>query len=188
MTTSAGQPENIPIKMLRQTLDGIPDHPFPAGFSLRGYQPGDEVFWTQIHLQSDLLNEITPALFVQQFGTDTSLLAQRQCYVINQRGAPVGTGTAWFNKNLDDIGRVHWVAIVPRYQRRGLASALMTVVCRRIRELGHAQAYLTTSTARLHAIKLYQRFGFAPWIRSETERTAWQAILANLGRGPKTSG
>jgi GNAT superfamily N-acetyltransferase len=65
---------------------------------------------------------------------------------------------------------VHWVAIVPECQGIGLGKALMTLLCQRLRELGHDQAYLFTSSERVSAIRLYLRFGFELW--PGTNRTA----------------
>jgi ribosomal protein S18 acetylase RimI-like enzyme len=73
-------------------------------------------------------------------------------------------------------GRVHWVAILPAFQGRGLAKPLLTAVCLRLRELGHTSAYLSTSAARIPALNLYRQFGFAPVIRDEMERAVWQEI------------
>ena len=165
--------------MLRENLDDIPDFHLPPGFSLRWYQPGDEENWFRIQALADDHNEITSTLFQGQFGTDQRLLAERQCYLIDAGGNAVGTGTAWFKENFEGakFGRVHWVAIVPEFQRRGLAKPLMTAICLRLRELGHERAYLSTSSARLLAIRLYLQFGFLPMIRSEAEATCWKEII-----------
>jgi ribosomal protein S18 acetylase RimI-like enzyme len=93
-------------------------------------------------------------------------------------GQAIGTATAWFKDNFEGrrFGRVHWVAIVPEYQGRGLAKPLMSTICRRLQELGHDCAYLTTSTARLPAINLYRRFGFEPLIRTPEEADIWKRL------------
>src|SRR5262245_24601202 len=126
-------PASVSLKMVRRELDNIPEYSFPSGFSLRAHQPGDAEQWTQIHLQADRLNQITPQLFVQQFGSDDTLLAGRQFYVVDSSRTPVGTGTAWFNDSFEGgrWGRIHWVAIRPDYQGLGLAKPLMTALCRR---------------------------------------------------------
>ena len=165
--------------MLRKTLDHIPEFPLPPGYVCRNFRAGDEELWVRIHLAADHFNTISPELFRQQFGSDSSLLAQRQLYLLDESGPPVGTGTAWFPHRFDRAraGRVHWVAIVPERQGRGLGKALMTLICQRLCELGHHQAYLFTSSERLPAIRLYLRFGFEPWPANQHDRTLWRTIL-----------
>jgi GNAT superfamily N-acetyltransferase len=169
---------NLPVLMARANLDNVPEFALSAGFTLRWYQPSDEEQWLRIHLEADRYNEITPELFERQFGTDERLLRERQCYLLDARGHAIGTATAWFNDNLEGakFGRVHWMAILPDYQGRGLAKLLMIAICRRLRELGHDRAYLSTSTARLLAINLYRRFGFLPLIRNEEDAAVWHEL------------
>jgi GNAT superfamily N-acetyltransferase len=164
--------------MVRKDLERVPEFALPARFSLRWYRPGDEAHWRRIHWLADRDNEITPALFGQRFGSDSALLARRQCYLLDAGGEAIGTATAWFNDNFEGarFGRVHYVAIVPEYQGRGLSRPLMTAICQRLRELGHYRAYLTTAPTRLPAIKLYLRFGFLPLVRSAEEAAAWRGI------------
>jgi GNAT superfamily N-acetyltransferase len=171
---------HTPLKMLREDLENIPGFDFPAGYTIRSYRPEDEAHWLRIHLLADKEHQFKPDTFKQQFGSDVRILAQRQFYVLNSAQHVIGTATAWFNEDFDGerIGRVHWVAIVPECQGRGLSRPLMTTVCRRLRELGHNKAYLTTSAARTAAIHLYLRFGFAPLIRTESERAAWVRIVS----------
>ena len=183
---------NRRILMVRPDLEQIPEFAPPAGFSLRWYQPGDERHWFRIHLAADWESDITPELFGQRFGADAAVLAQRQCYLLEAQGNAVGTATAWFDDNFEAAryGRVHYVAVVPERQGRGLGRSLMTVVCRRLRELGHERAYLATSSVRIRAIRLYLGFGFQPLIRDPEERDLWcRLIEAAQARGvPNESG
>ncbi len=196
--------KNLPIKMSRANLDDVPEFALPDGYSLRWYQSGDEAHWLRIHLAADRYNEITPELFRKQFGVvperglqsgsasegpsgmNSALrdLGERQCYLLTPTGAVVGTATAWFDDDFQDCrwGRVHWMAIVPEFQGRGLAKPLLTSICLRLRELGHERVYLSTSTARQAAIGLYLKFGFEPLIRSEREAAVWREVLPTVLR------
>jgi ribosomal protein S18 acetylase RimI-like enzyme len=164
--------------MIRKNLEQIPEFELPDGFSLRQYRPGDEENWLRIHLVADRLQPITPELYVREFGSDRARLSERQYFLLAPNGQAIGTATAWFKDNFEGrrFGRVHWVAIVPEYQGRGLAKPLMSTICRRLQELGHDCAYLTTSTARLPAINLYRRFGFEPLIRTPEEADIWKRL------------
>jgi ribosomal protein S18 acetylase RimI-like enzyme len=174
---SAGE-SPIGLKMVRWDLEDLPVVPLPAGFQLRGYQEGDQEIWRQIHLAADRFNEIPPSLFAQQFGSEATMLNQRQLYLLEESGQVIGTGTAWFNDNFQGqrFGRIHWVALLPERQGRGLAKPLMSALCRRLRELGHTRAYLSTSSARVPAIRLYRQFGFIPLAEDEQQAAAWRRL------------
>jgi GNAT superfamily N-acetyltransferase len=170
---------NVRLTMLRENLEHIPQFALPDGFSLRWYVSGDDRAWFEIHLAADHYNQITPDLFEKQFGGDAMELSKRQCFVVDPYGQPIGTATAWFGNQpqTKELGRIHWVAILPKYQRRGLSKPLMTAVCERLVELGHHRAYLNTSSERKPALRLYLQFGFKPWIRSENEKMVWSQCL-----------
>ncbi len=164
--------------MLRNNLEDIPVFALPAGFSLRWYRRGDEANWLRIDTLANPESPCAPDFFGRCFGADHDLLAQRQCYLLNGSGEAIGTASAWFDDNFQGarIGRIHYVAVIPEFQGRGLSKPLMTVVCQRLRELGHDRAYLATSTARIPAINLYLAFGFVPLSRTEEEAAAWREI------------
>jgi GNAT superfamily N-acetyltransferase len=176
--------KNLPLKMSRANLERVPEFALPAGFALRGYQPGDELHWLRIQAAADRYNKISPALFDRQFGSDKNLLSARQCYLLAPAGNAIGTGTAWWDDAFQGgrWGRVHWLAMAPEFQGHGLAKPLMTWVCRQLRELGHDRAYLSTSTARRAAIGLYLRFGFEALILSPEEAAVWRELLPSVGR------
>jgi GNAT superfamily N-acetyltransferase len=173
------------VTMIRENLENIPQFSLPSGFSIRWFRKGDVELWLHIQSVADLYNTITPELFVDQFGTDSSGLEKRQCFLVDNQGNAIGTASAWFDNNYNGTryGRVHWVAIVPDKQGRGLSKPLMTIVCNRLRELGHKRAYLTTSTARFPAISLYDKFGFVPEIKNSQDQAVWNKLEPKLRKG-----
>ncbi|MBN2315120.1 MAG: GNAT family N-acetyltransferase [Sedimentisphaerales bacterium] len=167
--------------MIRDNLDALPDYGVPDGYSIRWYQPGDEQSWCNIHVLADKYTQATSNLFVREFGSDIPMLTERQCYLFDRKEVPVGTACAWFDdQNAPSPGRVHWVAIVPEEQGKGLAKTLLSIVCHRLKKLGHKNAYLTTQTVRIPAINLYLKFGFTPAIDSERDKHIWRQLQNHL--------
>lgn len=174
---------NMPVSMVRDDLDDIPYFELPSNYALKWYELGDEKAWISIHERSDSFNDFSVELFVREFEERPEDLPRRQCFILDESGTPIGTGTAWFNENYNNwgtIGRLHWIAIVPERQGVGLAKPLLTILCRRLKELGHQKAYLTTSTVRIPAINLYLKYGFKPEIQAENDEIAWSQIKSLL--------
>lgn len=75
-----------------------------------------------------------------------------------------GTGRQrhWDHLRLDH-GRLHWLAIHPDWQGRGLAKPLISAALTLLAQ-HHDSAYLMTQIERQAAIHLYQKFGFEPVI------------------------
>jgi len=148
--------------MVAERLDAVARPPLPDGFSIRRYQPGDRETWTRIHAETGAYDPLPPDLFEQQFGTDEVALGSRQLFAIDPSGRAVGTATAWMGDPAHGFpgGRLHWVAVIPAFQRRGIASALVGAVCTRFEELGEHAAYLTTGAENERAIALYTKLGF----------------------------
>jgi GNAT superfamily N-acetyltransferase len=147
-----------PVQMARPDLDNWTAPPLPSGFSIRPYRSGDALHWRTIHEAADLFNSFDDATFAAKFGNEEEELQARQKYLLAPDGQVIGTATAWFDN--PEVGRVHWVAIMPKYQGQGLARPLLGSVGQTLRELGHKRAVLTTSLQRPVAIALYQTLGF----------------------------
>jgi len=173
------------IVMVRQTLDDPPDAALPSPYSMRRYRAGDAGTWVRIHELADRYNKATAELYLEQFGSDDAELGERQLYICDGAGAEVGTVTAWHNADFPERnwGRVHWVAIVPAHQGRGLGKPLLGACLQRLLELGYEGAYLTTSPPRVAAINLYLRFGFVPNIKSEESLSAWRLLRGRIKKG-----
>ena len=168
--------------MIRRNLEHIPSVPFPKGFTIRPYQPGDELIWQEIQSRSDNFNQISTDTFWKAFGDNREFLIDRQFYVVNRNFTVVATGTSWFNNAYKNFtfGRIHWLAVLPENQRKGLGKALLTFLCQKLKSLGHDKVYLTTSTLRIQAINLYLGFGFYPEIRNQEDCDTWNIIRDKL--------
>ncbi len=174
--------DNQRVLMVRDNLQEIPDCPLPNGFTFRWYLPGDEPAWLRIQQAADVYNHFTQHTFAAEFGPDLSVLAERQCYLLEPGGRAVGTVTAWHNDRMEGEGyaRLHWMAVTPDCQGLGLGKALMSVICQQMRTLGYQRAYLSTGVARLPAIGLYLSFGFVPLIRNEQDAARWAGVSDTL--------
>lgn len=173
--------EYLDVKMIRENLDGIPEYDLPAGYSIRWYQPGYEEPWQKVQSLADEYTRVTPGLFREQFGAYIKLLPERQCFLCDGKDKIIGTATAWLdNLGEKSPGRIHWLAIIPAEQGKGLAGPLLTIICKRLKELGHSKTYLTTQSLRITAINLYAKFGFAPVIDSERDREIWEKLREHI--------
>ena len=177
--------DNVPhhaLVMVRPDLDEIPEARLPDSCAIRWYGPGDERDWVRIQAAADLHNSITAELFTREFGTDAAVLSLRMAFLCDPEGRAVASASAWFGQEpwSMETGRVHWVAVLPEYQGRGLSKPLLAAVCGRLRELGHRRAYLTTATVRIAALNLYLRFGFVPRIVSRRDAAAWESVRPRL--------
>jgi GNAT superfamily N-acetyltransferase len=176
--------QNLPLELTRSDLQSLPEPVWPPGYSVRWFRPGDACHWLRIHHDAEPFDEITPDVFLREFGHDFDRLAKCQCFVQDPNGRVIGTGTAWeVGDQMDERwGRVFWLAILRQHQGRGLGKPLLAAICRRLAELGHHRARVATSTGRVAAVNLYLRFGFRPVIRTAAEHDHWEQMLNILGQ------
>jgi ribosomal protein S18 acetylase RimI-like enzyme len=149
--------------MTRWGLGGILACPLPPGYTVRAFKAGDDTAWVAIHELADAYDTFSIERFRSEFSQGEAALAERQLFVLDRGGAAVATSTAWFAESTmpQGLGRLHWLAVIPGHQNRGLGSALISMTLVRLRVLGYSGAYLTTSSVREGALRLYNRFGFA---------------------------
>ncbi len=159
---------------------------------MRSYQPGDLDTWLRIQA-TDPFFMPTAETFAASMPGDDAYLGSRVMFLVDPGGAEVGTITAWSSAKLtgQEIGQIHWVAIVPAAcgLGLGLGKPMLSAACVAQLERGYTQAYLETNTRRVPALNLYLRFGFAPYVRNEAEEGARRAISPHLrsADGPQES-
>lgn len=148
-------PQNIPIT----------EPSLPEGFHFEFYQPGDELDWATIETAVLEFEKESQAVdyFKKKFSPYSTELKQRMLFVVTSSGEKVGTCTAWWKEvpNGTRYPLVHWVAVKPGYQGRGLARAMMNYTLILLKKLeSTSPAYLHTQTWSHVAIRFYQQLGF----------------------------
>jgi ribosomal protein S18 acetylase RimI-like enzyme len=172
----------VDVLMVNRDVAAAPRYEMPAGYHMRFYREGDADVWERIQIVSDLYFVAGVETLANSMPGDTAHLAARVMFLVDPAGVDIGTISAWDDSDLDGtpMGHIHWVAIMPAAQGRGLGKPMMTaaldVMCRR----GDTAAWLETNTARIPALNLYLHFGFVPYIHNDEERTGWRAVAPAL--------
>ena len=150
------------LSMILPSFGALRRHDLPPGFSIRAFQPGDEESWLHIHERTGVYDPISPTLFATEFGDSPEELVDRQLFVVEPRGNAIATGTGWLPQadRPRALGRVHWIAVDPDYQRKGIGAGLVSELCLRLKARGYVGAYLRTGAANEPAISLYRSLGF----------------------------
>lgn len=172
---------DVDVVMLHRDLRQAPSFALPQGYHMRHYRAGDLDTWLRIQA-SDPFFVPTAETFATSMPGDDAYLGSRVLFLLDPAGVEVGTITAWSSAKLtgEELGQIHWVAIVPSVRGLGLGKPLLSAACDALRERGYRQAYLETNTRRVPALNLYLQYGFEPLPRDERERAAWRAIAPHL--------
>lgn len=149
--------------MLSDHTTPLPDAPLPRGFQITPLTgPQGVTSWVDIWREAHPGLAVDSQRFHRAFGEDADLIGRRVTLLLAPNGLAVGTGAAWFGElspGSGRIGRLHWLAIRPSAQGRGLGAALLAFLVRRLRDT-HERSYLVTQSDRQAAIRLYHRFGY----------------------------
>ena len=169
--------KTLPFYGLIMTRDSLLDYPIynlPEGYSYSFYRPGDEKVWADIEVSVGEFDNRQDALnyFAREFAPYPEELKRRCVFVRDESGEYVATTSGWYGNLLskEDMARIHWVAVAPNHQRKGLAKALMTKAFE-IFNAAHDRggAYLTTQTWSYKAINMYLEYGFRPYLGTKPE-------------------
>lgn len=151
--------------MYRSLEIPVAEKSLPEGFRFAFYQEGDEQAWAAIETAVGEFDEEAEALdyFQRKFAPYSEELKQRMVFVVDSSGEKIGTSTAWWKETPsgDRYPLVHWVAVKPGYQGKGLAKALVSQTLKLLQNLETTSPiYLHTQTWSHPAVRLYQKFGF----------------------------
>jgi GNAT superfamily N-acetyltransferase len=166
------------VVMIRPDLENILDVPIPVGYALWPMVHTDSQTWTDIQRDAEKLMVIEDTLFDNQFGREPKEIRQR-CFILrDSRGTGIGTISAWYSRNFrgEEWGRIHWVAIRPDWQGKGLGNVLLSQALMLLRRW-HEKAYLVTDNRRLAAIAMYLKFGFIPDMNQPYAKESWSKFL-----------
>jgi len=175
--------ENIYLSMIRPDMRNLPDLPLPPGYTMRLYRTGDEPLWIDIVRSGEPFLDITDDMFQKEFAHDMPSVERGMYFLAEPGGREVGTTTIWPARNLKgdglDYGRVHWVAIHPDFQGRGLCKPMLSFILKKMANC-YERSVLGTSSGRLRALKCYLDFGFLPDMTWDRAREGWSEVKSVL--------
>ncbi len=170
-----------PVVMVCDPIQRVAPPRWAKGFALRPMTMEEIPLWTRIQRRAEPWCPIADDQFEKSFGCDAGKIGRRCFFIVDGSGNAVGTISAWDDDDFEgrSFGRLHWLAVVPAAQRKGLARAATAHVMQLLKAW-HGRAYLHTQSNRIPAIKLYLEFGYRPWIRNDGDKDLWSAILGRI--------
>jgi ribosomal protein S18 acetylase RimI-like enzyme len=78
-------------------------------------------------------------------------------------------------------GELGYLVVAPEHRQRGLGTALIVTVLRRLHRGGYRHIFLGVQSWRLPAIRCYLRAGFRPFLHTPELRPRWESVFAALG-------
>lgn len=157
----------IGVIMTCQDPTAYPHCPLPRGYEIRPYEPGMEKDWAILQASVEHMDTAEEALarFNEELAPDQETLRNRAFFVYNPEGRLAASALLWHGNHFGrTLARVHWVAVSPDEQGKGLCKALMTLLM----DLYHKNSltgglYLTSQTWSYKALNIYRQFGFKPY-------------------------
>lgn len=147
-------------------VDAAPPAVLPDGYTVRGFQPGDEAHWARLEASVLEFEGEAAALDYYRrtflpFGTE--VLAQRCIFLVGPDGRPAATATVWHDSS-EEVGEqsvLHWVCVSPEHQGKGLGRAVLLTALERFRTMEPGRdVFLHTQTWSPPAVALYRSAGF----------------------------
>jgi ribosomal protein S18 acetylase RimI-like enzyme len=197
---------HIGVIMEKYDTNYYPVFDLPKGFYFTKYKSGYEKQWAQLQYkveQTDTLEE-AEMVFKSEFldgkrmdwiikannqsetnNIEDSLFFDQMCermiLIVDDEDKVVGTGCVWGGKMFGrEFQRLHWIAVSPEHQGKGLAKALVSKLLDIYNELGYSgYIYLTSQTWSYKALNIYMKFGFKPYFGEKPQN--WNAVNLTSG-------
>ncbi|MDL2318857.1 GNAT family N-acetyltransferase [Eubacteriales bacterium OttesenSCG-928-A19] len=154
-----------------QAVRQIAPGPLPAGYRYRTYVPGDMEHWARIETSVGEFDDEADAraCFASHYLPHADMLPGRLWFVLDADGVPQATANAWYDAwDGRRWASLHWVAVCPGHQGRGLGYAVTGAALAAFPEREPMRdVYLHTQTWSYRAVGIYLRHGFS-LLREET--------------------
>lgn len=157
----------------------IPEWTPPGGYALRGYQPGDEVQWSELLLLREFgewtVERLLEAGLAQPERREGSRL-------IVYNGEQIVAGAMASQRSAEPpVGALDFIVAHPDHSGKELGYGVCAAVMRYLVERGYPKIVLSTDGWRLPAIKTYLKLGFLPDLCREDMPGRWREACAKIG-------
>jgi ribosomal protein S18 acetylase RimI-like enzyme len=155
--------KSIPhFNVIMKRESGVPAHEIelPIGFDFCSFTPGDGKYWAEIETSvGEFANEKESAEYFKKNYQSQEREVYRRVFFLQDGKKKIGTISAWWN--MTDTRKdpsIHWVAIKPEYQGRGLGRPLINYGIKKCIDIdGDKDIFIHTQTWSYKAIYLYRK-------------------------------
>ena len=180
------------VVMTRENGKLTKAYPLPEGYCFAAFTPEDEENWIRLQLEVTHVESYAQGkqIFREEFlqapeGVPCEdcpgypEVLQRTVQIKDSAGHLVGAATLWKGDTFGKVWqRVHWVAVHPDHQGKGLAKCLIARMLQLYEELGcDTPVYLTSQTKTYRAVRVYKQMGFAPYMGEKPVNWPFQSDL-----------
>ncbi len=169
------------LVMYRRNLEGIPELELPPGYSIRYYDPGDEVLLAPIFMEC--FDPGWSAERIVKTFLEDNVWSPNRMSVLCFGDEVIGTASAWESPARPAHGLLHYLAVLPAHRGKHLGYMLAGTVLRNLLNMGYTDCWLTTDDFRLPAIRIYLSVGFSAALKDPTHRDRWEVIKHKLRAG-----
>lgn len=178
------------VVMVRENGEDFPEYPLPQGYHFAVFTPADEEAWVSLQAEVTHVESVEQGrqIIRQEFLQAPENIPCRECpgyeetvrrtvLVKTDGGDLVGVATLWMGDTFGEVWpRVHWVAVHPDHQGKGLAKCMLARMLTLYRELGcSGPIYLTTQTKTYRAVRVYAQMGFAPFMGEKPQNWSFRS-------------
>lgn len=165
------------LVMIKKELLSLSSVNLPLGYTIRTFEPGDELNWENI-INEAFGNKYDFIQLIQSNDYYRPELVFFICF----GGVPVATATAWYSQKWGEhTGYLHMVGSRLSHRGKGLGLQVSLAALRKMADEGREEALLQTDDFRVAAIKIYLKLGFKPFIVNENQYERWGKIMTILG-------
>jgi len=155
--------KKIFMRLPTAELEHVPAPILPPGYWFATYTPGRCEDWARVETRVGEFSSTEAAVeyFRLVFLAHPDLARKHVQFVFNPAGVAVATASAWFGYAGDGtrVPTLHWVAVDPAEQGRGIGRAVCAQALRCWQGRGQ-DVWLTTQTWSHVAVGLYHSLGF----------------------------
>lgn len=167
------------VVMVRQNAQNVPVYPLPEGYRFAPFTPKDEEKWVQLQAEVTHVESLQQGrqIFREEFLQADGEMPCEECpgykdvvartvQVKDAQDNLIGVATLWTGDTFGTLWqRVHWVAVHPAHQGKGIAKCMIAKMLELYEELGcDTPVYLTTQTKTYRAVRIYKQMGFVPYL------------------------
>ena len=183
----------IAVVMVREDGKNAHAYHLPEGYHFAPFTPADEEKWIRLQFEVTHVESLQQGkrIFREEFlqaPEDVPCedcpgyadVGKRTVQVKDAAGELVGVATLWMGDTFGEVWqRVHWVAVHPDHQGKGLAKCMVARMLQLHEELGcNTPIYLTSQTKSYRAVRIYKQLGFAPYMGEKPANWPFQSDIS----------